>query len=92
MTAALDNLLEAIGAAPSLPGARCKGSILWDETEDPEIIEYTTNKCLACPELAKCRAWLDSLPRRKRPEGVCAGVIIREPTRRNRGRPRKEIA
>jgi hypothetical protein len=86
---ALDNLLAAIGAAPSLPGARCKGSTLWDEIEDPEIVEYTTNKCLACPELAKCHAWLYSLPRRKRPEGVCAGVVIREPGRRNRATERK---
>lgn len=40
----LDDLLSgALGGIPPLPGARCKGrSDIWDELDDPELVEYAS--------------------------------------------------
>lgn len=85
MTAALAGLLEAIGAAPSLPGARCRGrSSEFDETDCPETIEYALNLCRSCPALTACTAWVASLPPRKRPPGVVAAQLNTQTPRRPR--------
>lgn len=75
----LDDLLgAALGAVPRLPGARCRSrSHLWDEYDDPEVIEYCLSQCRRCPALAGCTAWFDSLPARRRPHGTVAGQLNR---------------
>jgi WhiB family redox-sensing transcriptional regulator len=81
----LEAVLVALGGAPDLAGARCKGRWdLWDEVDDPEVIEYTTQQCLRCPVLAECWLWIDSLKPSRRPIGVCAGEVYREPVPRQR--------
>jgi Transcription factor WhiB len=79
----LDALLEAVGAAPCLPGARCRGRhSLFDPAapgEDPEIMTarhaQALGLCAHCPALARCQAWIASLPPRRRPYGVVAGIV-----------------
>jgi hypothetical protein len=71
---------DALGAIPRLSGARCRGrSDIFDEYDDPDIIEYAVNRCHGCPALAACSEWLDGLPRRQRPTGVIAGQLIAPP-------------
>ncbi len=79
----LDALLAAIGAAPVIPGARCRGRHhLFDEAmpgEDPDTVAarhaQALGLCSHCPALDRCADWFDSLPKRKRPLGVCAGQV-----------------
>ena len=76
-------LFDAIGLAPSLPGAKCRGRHqLFDEPDrdtDPDDALYQQQAalklCSHCPSLVRCRTWLESLPKAKRPPGVVAGVI-----------------
>ena len=49
---------------------------VWDETDDPELVEYAKNQCLACPVLAECRSWFESLRPSKRPIGTVAGQLV----------------
>lgn len=93
----LDRLLSAIGAAPALPGARCRGKAsLFDEAgqhEAPETAEQrhaqALGLCRGCTALASCQHWYDTLKPSKRPPGVVAGQVTR--TRRP-GRPRQKEA
>jgi hypothetical protein len=79
----LDNLLDAVGAAPCLPGARCRGRHhLFDPAAAGEFPETVAQRhaqalglCSHCPSLDRCRSWLDGLPRRHRPFGVVAGIV-----------------
>lgn len=83
MSDTLDALLHAVGAAPALPGARCRGRHhLFDDAhpnEDPETVAQRRQQALAlcrgCPALASCSAWVDGLPPRQRPPGVVAGRL-----------------
>lgn len=92
----LTNLLAAVGAAPALPGARCRGrSHLFDERaerEDPETAaerhQQALGLCSHCPALASCSEWFGSLTPARRPYGVVAGRLIQP----RAGRPRKETA
>src|SRR5262249_40932129 len=69
----MQDFLAELEAIPKLDGARCKSkSDLWDETEDPEIVEYTKSHCLACPSLIPCRNWAAT---QTRLHGVVAGEI-----------------
>lgn len=87
----LDRLLAAVGAAPALPGARCRHrSHLFDEAgkdEPPGVVEerhaQALGLCRICPALASCSEWFDSLPAPKRPTGVVAG-IVNKPTKERR--------
>lgn len=88
------DLFSAIGMAPALPGARCRGrSHLFDPPErgeDPDTTDYRHRHALAlcrgCTALASCTAWFDTLTPRKRPQGVTAGRIhLVKP------RPRREV-
>jgi hypothetical protein len=79
----LDALLDAIGAAPCLPGARCRGrSALFDppvKGEDPGTVAarhaQAVGLCSHCPSINRCTDWSDSLKPSKRPPGVTAGRI-----------------
>ena len=74
----LDPLLEAMRGIPKLEGAKCSGEwAVFDETDNPEIVEYACHLCASCDALAACREWFDSLPRTRRPEGVVAGRLRR---------------
>jgi len=83
----LDAILEAVGAAPCLPGARCRGRhSLFDPTAKGENPDNTAARhaqaltlCEHCPALARCQDWLDNLPARRRPYGVIAGVVRQQP-------------
>lgn len=91
--AQLDAILEAVGAAPCLPGARCRGKHhLFDVAalhEPPKAVEArhrpALGLCSRCPALARCQDWFNSLPPRQRPEGVVAGKLRPAEV----GRPRK---
>jgi hypothetical protein len=96
----LDALLDAIGAAPVLPGARCRGRHhLFDAAapgEEPNTVAarhaQATGLCERCPALDRCADWFDGLRPSKRPLGVVACQINRGPEERERrqpGRPRK---
>jgi hypothetical protein len=68
---------------PKLHGAACLGrSNEFDaqppKTPDRDLAHLRAKRiCLRqCPALDACRAWLDSLPPRRRPEGVVAGQFI----------------
>lgn len=91
---ALHHLLEALAAAPSLPGARCRGRHhLFDEAAPNEASEVVEQRhaqvlglCSRCPAADRCRAWFNALPARHRPHGVVAGQLRTQ----QRGRPRKQ--
>lgn len=83
---ALAELLDALGAAPALPGACCRGAHeLFDKTIHsdrgaPNTSVSTARRkaldiCATCPALAACTAWIESLPPRHRPHGVVAGKV-----------------
>lgn len=79
-----EQVLSALAAAPVLRGARCRGRhYLFDPQEGRESDETANARhlqalglCERCPALSACQAWLDSLPRSKRPCGVVAGRVI----------------
>lgn len=79
----LDQLLDAIGAAPALPGARCRfRHELFDpgpHGESPTVREarqaQALQLCASCPSRSRCEQWFDSLPKSQRPRGVVAGRV-----------------
>jgi len=79
----IDDILAAVGAAPALPGAKCRNRYaLFDPAakgEDPETVSQrhalAVELCSYCPALTRCRDWLNGLPERQRPVGVIAGEI-----------------
>jgi len=72
---ALAGMLAAIGAAPDLRHGLCVSNWdLWDQTEDPATIELTTQMCLRCPVLDRCREWSSQFTNRQL-SGVVAGVV-----------------
>jgi hypothetical protein len=80
----LDAILDAVGAAPCLPGAKCRGRHhLFDPAapgEDPDTVAARHAQALSlcrysCQSLARCESWLASLPPRRRPYGVTAGKV-----------------
>ncbi|WP_406813980.1 hypothetical protein [Mycobacterium sp. M23085] len=78
-------LFDALGSIPELTGARCRGqSQVFDETDDPDLVEYAQSLCQTCPALLACTSWLASLPPRKWPSGVVAGQVRTA----RRGRPK----
>ncbi len=91
MTEQFLGLVAAFAAAPSLPGAVCKGHHeLWDETADPGVIEWTTGQCLhRCPAYTACAAWAAGLKPADL-HGVVAGVVYGAEAKR--GRPRRKAA
>jgi len=99
VTGALADLLDALGAAPTLPGARCRGRWeLFDATIHesrgalPDEVTYARQAalqlCVTCPALAACTTWVESLPPRQRPHGAIAGrVRTSQPARARKEKP-----
>lgn len=93
----LTTLLAAVGAAPALPGARCRGKHhLFDEQGKHEAPETAAERhaqalglCTHCTALASCQTWFNTLKPSRRPQGVVAGRLN---TPRPAGRPRQEPA
>lgn len=86
-------MLDALAAAPVLPGAKCRGRAhLFDEPAADEAAETVQARhrqaldlCSRCPSLTRCETWFASLPPRKKPGGVVAGRIhVWHTTTRNR--------
>lgn len=80
----IDDLLDAVGAAPCLPGAACRHrSAMFDPpgiSEPADVVEQrhalALDLCIyACPAIDKCQEWYESLPPRRRPAGVVAGQV-----------------
>ena len=87
-------LLDALGLAPQLTGARCRGRhSLFDDGatgEHPDAVNlrhaHALELCARCPALDRCLTWFEELPSSKRPFGVVAGQVHRaKPV----GRPRR---
>lgn len=78
-----DSLIGALADIPNLDRALCKfRHHLFDEAQPGESdtdVErrqaFALRLCAACPELQRCRDYLDSLPPAKKPGGVIAGQI-----------------
>ncbi|MGO9385763.1 MAG: hypothetical protein ACLP4W_27730 [Mycobacterium sp.] len=88
--AQLDAILSALRAAPNLEGALCAGQWdLFDQVSDPAAVEHAIGICHQCPQLDRCRAWVDSLPPVKRPPGVTAGRLHDWVSHESLRRPRK---
>jgi hypothetical protein len=93
-----ENLLAAIGAAPALPGARCKNRApLYDPAAPGENFDTVSarHNGRRCPSLTRCQTWLLGLKPSRRPLGVVAGQVNRGPGDRERrppGRPRKAVS
>jgi hypothetical protein len=95
----LESLLDAIGAAPCLPGARCRGRHhLFDEAqpgEHPATVAARHAQAVglcqhSCPSLSRCETWFLGLKPSKRPLGGVVAGQVRGP--RSAGRPRKAEA
>jgi hypothetical protein len=82
----LDAILDAVGAAPALPGALCRHRhALFDPAapgENPDDVDarhdLALGLCEYCPTLSRCQEWVENLPPQRRPLGVIAGKV-REP-------------
>jgi len=73
-----DDIFSVFLGVPHLPGARCVGSAqLFDEFDDEDVVSAAIATCLRCAELQPCRQFVESLPRRHRPDGVTGGVCRR---------------
>jgi len=78
MSAPLAGVLDAIGAGPDLRRGLCVWSWhIFDEVDDPVIIDQAIALCRQCCVLGKCSEWVNSLPASKRPVGVTAAVLRR---------------
>jgi hypothetical protein len=76
----LDDLYADLAEIPPLRGARCKGrSEIWDEHDDPELVEYALNQCRSCKAHAACESYFLGLRPSQRPHGVIAGQVNRPP-------------
>jgi hypothetical protein len=81
----LDDLMAALAGTPRLPGALCRGeSELFDQHDDPGVIEHAIAICHSCPARADCERWVDSSRPGQRPHGVIAGRVNRPPQPRKR--------
>jgi hypothetical protein len=83
MSATWSSLSGARVGTPELKGGRCVGEweIFDNEHGSAELEEYAINLCQACPALAECRSWFESLKPSKRPIGVVAGRVVRQQTK-----------
>ena len=89
-TIAVAALLTELGAhTPSLPRARCRDRAQLFDAEHPSHTGRAIEICLhSCPELARCRDWLESLPKHRLPAGVVAGRRVRPPPPRRLPQPK----
>jgi WhiB family redox-sensing transcriptional regulator len=63
---------------PRLPGAACRDQpgVFGSDDEDDQAVAVAI--CQSCSALPACAAWVDSLPRSQRPNGVVAGQSTTE--------------
>lgn len=98
-------ILDELGVAPNLPGARCVDRHdLFDLTIEatrtglPGAADVAAARaealrlCAGCPELAPCGEWFDRQPKQFRPLGVIAGRVVTGRVQARRNPPRKAIA
>jgi hypothetical protein len=98
-------ILDELGVAPNLPGARCVDRYaLFDltieatRTGPPGAADVAAARaealrlCAGCPELAPCGEWFDKQPKSFRPLGVIAGRVVTGRIQASRKTPRREIA
>jgi WhiB family transcriptional regulator, redox-sensing transcriptional regulator len=96
-------LLDLAQGIPELPGARCRSRAeLFDRTICQEPGDYFGDDlryarkaaqaiCASCPVLAQCDAWVQSLPRPKRPRGIIGGRYTDPDGRRwDKAMPRRD--
>lgn len=93
MPDAYADLFGMLASTPKLTGALCRGHApLWDydeaDDDDPAIERFLVNRCRACPALAACSAWVESLPPSQIPLGVTAGLMRRPPPNDTRPAPK----
>jgi len=90
------DLVDALGGAPRLDGALCRGSTMFDEAQPGTAAELVAERvatavatCERCPSLSACTRWLSSLAPAQRPTGVVAGrlTVIEPPQPRRKPRP-----
>jgi Transcription factor WhiB len=75
VTATWEGLLDALGGAPRLDGALCRGRAgLFDATDDDQAAEAIAI-CHECPALQRCREWADAQPINSL-SGVVAGQVF----------------
>src|SRR6185312_2391511 len=77
ITYVIAELLDALTHAPNLRGAACAGRPELFDVRDGD--DRAQAVCAACPALAACRSWVDSLPKPLRPSGVIAGRYVPAP-------------
>jgi hypothetical protein len=95
----LDDLRDALGAAPRLDGALCRGSTMFDEAPPGTAADLVAERiaeavavCERCPSLRACNRWLNGLAPPQRPAGVVAGrVSVPEPLQQPRRRARSDL-
>jgi hypothetical protein len=76
MSAQLAGILEAIAGAPALDRGLCIGQWdLFDNTEDPAAVDQAIELCGQCSVRTRCAEYVASLPPRRRPVGVVAGIV-----------------
>jgi WhiB family transcriptional regulator, redox-sensing transcriptional regulator len=81
----LEDIYADLAAIPPLRGARCKRrSDVWDEHDDPELVEFALNQCRSCVAQTDCERWFLGLRPGQRPHGVIAGRVNRPPRPRKR--------
>jgi hypothetical protein len=74
----LDDLAADLAEIPPLRGARRKGrSDVWDEHDNPELVEFALNQCRSCAAQTDCERWFLGLRPGQRPTGVVAGRVNR---------------
>ena len=85
-----DTTQSLLAGIPDLRGAPCKGrEDLYErtisehhaagrltKTELDDARREALRLCAGCEAQTHCRAWLDALPKSRRPRGVVAGVVI----------------
>lgn len=75
-------LADLAHAVPDLPDAACRGqqTVMDVPTgRDHAAIAAAQHVCAGCRARRECEAWLDSLPRSRRPSGVVAGIYLPPP-------------
>lgn len=70
--------IEFLRGMPLLEHAACKGQAeLFDAAiTDDDAASEAEKVCLQCLDRTTCAAWLISLPRSDRPQGVCGGLVV----------------
>jgi len=87
-----EELLSTMAGVPVLAGARCRGRhAIFDPQHHGEPDDVAAQRhaqaltlCESCPALTACESWINSLPPRRRPLGIVAGRLRKQPRRHER--------